>query len=71
MSDELFSVPPSPSPRLAWLERNCLTLRTVPAIIMKYECILDEENVGRGADADEAIIDFCIKTKMKHWSQET
>lgn len=67
--DSLFDIPVSLSPRLAWLERHCLTLRKRTDAI-GYECALDAENFGRGETEDEACIDFCLKTKLQHYSQE-
>lgn len=63
---ELFEIPESLSPRLKWLRDHGLTLTCISA--GKWECSLDEENVGTGQTPDEACIDFCLKTKMPHWA---
>ena len=67
MSDELFSLPESPSPRLVWLRQHGLVLQKLPS--GRYECALDDENFGRGDTQDEACIDFCLKTQLPHWNQ--
>ncbi len=67
MSDELFNIPESISPRLAWLRANNLVL-----IRRKYDwmCAFDDENFGVGDDQDAACVDLCLKMKIKHWNQE-
>lgn len=60
MTDLLFEIPTSLSPRLAWLERNCLGV--VKLENGKFQCVLDDENFGEGDTADEACADFCIAT---------
>lgn len=65
MSAELFEKEESLSPRLAWLKQHGLTLRKTDG--GKWECVLDEENFGTAATADEACIDFCLKTGLPHW----
>jgi len=52
---------------IAWLRRHGLNLVQTKS---GYECIMDADNFGRGADQDEACIDFCLKTKLPHWNQE-
>ena len=69
MTDELFQLPPSLSPKLAWLRKHNLTV--IHPESAKFECVLDDENFGKGATEEEAIIDFCVKTQMKHYSQHT
>jgi hypothetical protein len=67
MKTELFDLPETLSPRLAWLRQHGLHLvKTKTA----YECILDADNFGRGDDPDEACIDLCLKTKLPHWNDE-
>ncbi len=63
---DLFDVPLSLSPRRAWLERHGLTLTKLPS--GRWECALDEFNRHRGDDEDEACIEFCLKTGIKHWN---
>lgn len=67
MSDLLFDIPVSLSPRLAWLERNCLAV--VRQENGKYLCVLDDENCGEGDTADEACADLCIATHLRHWTE--
>ncbi len=66
MSD-LFEVPVSLSPRLAWLQRHALHLRKLEN--GKHEVSLNEETFARGDDADEACIAFCETTGLRHWNQ--
>jgi hypothetical protein len=65
MSD-LFEIPESLSPRLAWLRDHGLTLKKLES--GRWECSLDENNCGRGDSQDEACIDFCLKTQLPHWT---
>lgn len=67
MADLFPDLPESLSPRLAWLERHGLTTRKLES--GRWECALDEENWARGEDEDEAVIAFCLKTKLAHYSQ--
>jgi len=67
MMTELFKIQECLSPRPAWLRRHGLNLVQTKS---GYECIMDADNFGRGADQDEACIDFCLKTKLPHWNQE-
>ena len=67
MSD-LFDLPVSLSPRLAWLERHGLTLTRLES--GRYECALDAETFARGEDEEEAIVNFCVKTKLRHYAQD-
>ena len=68
MSDTLFDLPPSLSPRLSWLARHGLTMRKTEA--GKHECVLDDENVGVGDNAEEACAALCIETGLRHWARE-
>lgn len=63
----LFAVPSDPSPKLRWLERNQLTTRKT---VRGWVCELDEHNRGTGETEEDACADFCLKTKLKHWSRE-
>lgn len=67
MSD-LFDIPISLSPRLRWLRDHDLVLRET--VTGAWECVLNQENIGRGATADEACVNFCLKTKLPHWTQD-
>ena len=67
MSGELFDLPPCLSPRLQWLERHCLTI--VRMENGKYACILDDLTVAVGDDQEEAIVNFCLKYKLRHYNQ--
>ncbi len=67
MTAELFDIPQSLSPRLAWLQRHGLTLTKLES--GRYECALDEETFARGEDEDEAIVNFCVKTRLPHYSE--
>lgn len=68
MSDLLFDIPVSLSPRLAWLERNGLAMAKNEK--GRHLCVLDDENYGEGDTADEACADLCIATGIRHWSEE-
>jgi hypothetical protein len=67
MNDLFPDLQPSLSPRLAWLEKHGLVLRRLPS--GRFECVLDDENWARGEDEDEAVINFCVKTGLAHYSQ--
>ncbi len=64
--DELFAIPESLSPKLAWLRRHDLSVRRMPNDT--YRCELNDETFGVGDTELEAIEDFCVKTKLKHWN---
>lgn len=68
MSAELFDLPVSLSPRLAWLERHGLSLTKLEN--GRYQCALDEDNRAQGEDQDEACVAFCLKTGLRHWNLE-
>lgn len=67
MSDLFPDLQPSLSPRLAWLERHGLVVTKL--VNGRYECALDEENFARGEDEEEAIVAFCVKTGIAHYTQ--
>lgn len=62
---ELFDLPESKSPRLQWLEQHGLVLRKKGE---HYECVMDDENKGTGDDADDACVDLCLNTGLRHWN---
>ncbi len=64
---ELFPVEKSLSPRRAWLERHGLTLMKLES--GRFEVRLDSENFARGDDEDEACVEYCLKTGIRHWNQ--
>lgn len=67
-TNELFSESEitMPSPRLAWLNEHGCALRQLDS--GKWECAFMED-VGRGDTADEACIDLCLKTGIRHWNE--
>lgn len=68
MSDLLFDIPTSLSPKLAWLERHGLTTKRQEN--GSWLCILDDENFSKGATDEEACAEFCIEHRLRHWSEE-
>ena len=67
MTDLFPDLPPTLSPRLAWLTRYGLTLRRISE--SRYVCALDENTFGQGETEEEAICDFCVKTRMAHYNE--
>lgn len=65
---DLFDIPLSLSPRLAWLQCHGLTIIRLES--GRYECALDDETFARGEDEDEACWAFCAKTALRHYSQD-
>jgi len=61
---ELFPVESvaSEHPHVAWLAAHALTLTKTDT--GRYECALDEWNVAKGEDEDEAIANFCYSARM-------
>lgn len=53
------------SPKAKFLQDHGLITRQLPN--GRWECVLDEENVARGEDEQDAIISFCLKSGLKHW----
>ncbi len=68
MSNLLFDLPESLSPKMKWLRQHGLILRKLEN--GQWECALDAENFGRGETDEDACVDFCLKTKLAHWSAE-
>lgn len=69
MNDDaaLFELPNDPSPKLRWLARYQLTTRKTAK---GWVCEWDEDNRGTGKTEEDTCADFCLKTKLKHWSRE-
>jgi hypothetical protein len=67
MSSELL--PPDAgaalSPKVRFLQEHNLITRQLAS--GRWECLLDEENIARGEDEQDAIISYCIKSGLKHW----
>lgn len=68
MSNTLFPLPDSPSPRLRWLHDHGLVVKQLAN--GRWICALDNDNLGEGADEEQACVDFCVKHQMSHWAQE-
>jgi hypothetical protein len=66
MSDELFQIEPTLSPKLRWLERHGLTVTKLPT--GRYECALDDVTVATGDSEEDACLEFSLKFKLPHWS---
>lgn len=66
--DFLFPMPVVLSPRRAWLERHGLSL--TKRADGKWECFLDSSNWTVGETEEDAVIKFCIRHSMKHYSME-
>jgi hypothetical protein len=64
--DTLFDLPDTPSPKLRFLREHALTTRQTPA--GTWRCYLTDETFGFGDTEDEAIIDLCNLTGLKHWN---
>lgn len=54
------------SPKLRFLREHDLVTRKLPG--GTWRCELGED-FGSGDTEDDAVIDFCLKTKLKHWNQ--
>lgn len=67
MSQELLSPDAGRalSPKVRFLQEHQLVTRQMPN--GRWECLLDEENVARGDDEQDAIISYCIFSGLKHW----
>lgn len=65
---ELFDIPESLSPRLAWLKEHDLTVTRLEN--GKYECALEDLASAIGETADEACVEFCLVTGLRHWTHE-
>jgi hypothetical protein len=64
--DTLFDLPDTPSPKLRFLREQALTTRELSD--GSWRCYLTDETVGAGLTEDEAIIDLCNLTGLKHWN---
>ena len=65
MTDDLFPEAHQPSPKLRWLAKHGVVVKSPP-----YRAYLTDETFGSGEDEETAIIDLCLKTGLKHYSQE-
>lgn len=68
MSELFEDLPPSPSPKLAWLKKNRLsTGKTVNG----WRCYNAGYTwIGVGQTEDEAILDYCHRHNLQHWTVE-
>ncbi len=55
------------SPKLRWLAKHGLSTRRMEN--GRWRCELNEETFGVGDDEEEAIVHFCIKTRLPHYNQ--
>lgn len=70
VADQLDAFPEffQDSPKLAFIKKH--DLRVVKLDSGRWRCWLTDQTFGVGATEAEAIIDFCIKTGIKHYSLE-
>jgi hypothetical protein len=64
--DDLFPIPVSLSPKLAWMERHDIVTAKKPS--GKWYAIQTEENVGSGDSEEEALTDLSLRAGIKHWT---
>lgn len=68
MIEFLFPLPDTPSPKRDWLHRHGLT--TFKVENGRWRCMLNEETFGCGVTEEDACLDLCYKTRLKHWLVE-
>lgn len=69
MSD-LFDIPETLSPKLAWMRKHdCLSQRDMSGWMCHFDS-MDISPIGNGITEDEAILDLCNKTGVSHWTIE-
>jgi len=68
---DLFEIPESPSPKLVWLKKHRLSLNFIEHSQDWMCCNAGYTWQGRGKTEDEAILDYCERHGLKHWTLET
>ncbi len=73
----LFDIPYSPSPKLAWLRKHNLETAYDSGLVDVYgekepwSCYkFNSDNMTIGETEIEAILRYCEKYNLKHWSLE-
>jgi hypothetical protein len=71
MTDTLFDIPESPSPRLKWIRDHqvSLTSETTPAGHPHWTAWVFPDTSGYGATEDEAIADLAKKLSIPLWNE--
>lgn len=68
MTDELFSIPPSDSPRLAWMKRH--GVHTQQQANGSWYAWHNGAGDGKGDTEDEAIYAMAINAGIRLWNEE-
>lgn len=69
MTDTLFDLPDSPSPRLQWMRRHGVTVE-MDSIVFHYAAKASGAKAGFGFSELEALTDFAINNNLKLWNEE-
>lgn len=71
MTDTLFDLPDSPSPRLEWMRRHGLLVGAGnDGRIYVYRSVSHTRIAGCGDTELEALTDFAINNNLKLWNEE-
>ena len=75
--DELFSLPPTKSPKQKWIERHNLNTSEAPELAEPWSCwagnlsaALDAGTVAHGNTEEDAIVQWAIQNNVRLWNEE-
>ena len=78
MSEELFNLPPSPSPRIKWMREHaiqthyCADIEDGPWSAWTgslADAIETEDGMGYGMTEEDAVIDYAKNANLKLWNE--
>jgi hypothetical protein len=70
MTDTLFDLPESPSPRLRWMQQHKISLtREMTLKGEHFTAWVFPDTSGYGYSADDALADLARKINVKLWNQ--
>lgn len=65
---DLFPEATGLSPRLAWMQKyDIVTAKNAKG---RWYAILTAETLGEGSTEEEALVDLCLSSGIKHWNIE-
>ena len=70
MTDELFTIPESKSPRLVWMEANGVTTEYCPELLEWCAGDRSLSAFGYGNTELDAVTELAIKLNLKLWNEQ-
>lgn len=67
MTKSTFDIPELIFPKIIWMRKHCVSVALADEI---FYCKSPNRprKIGTGKTSEEAIIDWCINTGVRHWS---